>query len=61
MSFLLKHNVFVVFFSYNSLLDKKDQEILKMCERLDGGLQKLNEATEQLEELNAKLAVQKVR
>nr|XP_026696380.1 dynein heavy chain 10, axonemal isoform X1 [Ciona intestinalis]XP_026696381.1 dynein heavy chain 10, axonemal isoform X2 [Ciona intestinalis] len=46
--------------SYNGLLDKKDQEILKMCERLDGGLQKLSEATEQLNELNKKLAVQKV-
>uniref|UniRef100_H2ZL82 Uncharacterized protein n=1 Tax=Ciona savignyi TaxID=51511 RepID=H2ZL82_CIOSA len=42
--------------SYNSLLEKKDQEILKMCERLDGGLQKLSEATEQLNELNKKLA-----
>ncbi|XP_076804944.1 dynein axonemal heavy chain 10-like [Clavelina lepadiformis] len=46
--------------SYNNLLEKKDQEILKMCERLDGGLQKLDEATEQLNELNKKLAVQKV-
>nr|XP_039267660.1 dynein heavy chain 10, axonemal-like [Styela clava] len=46
--------------SYNSLLDKKDQEILKMCERLEGGLMKLSEASEQLEELNKKLAVQKV-
>ena len=31
-----------------------------MCERLDGGLQKLADATEQLNELNEKLAVQKV-
>ena len=31
-----------------------------MCERLEGGLTKLSEATEQLNELNKKLAVQKV-
>ena len=30
------------------------------CERLDGGMMKLAEASTQLEELNAKLAVQKV-
>lgn len=30
------------------------------CERLDGGLDKLKEASEQLGELNAKLAEQKV-
>lgn len=46
--------------SYNNLLEKKDHEILKMCERLDGGLLKLSEASEQLNELNKKLAVQKV-
>lgn len=47
-------------FSYNNLLEQKDGEVLKMCERLDGGLQKLADATEQLNELNEKLAVQKV-
>lgn len=33
---------------------------LLQCDRLTGGMQKLAEASEQLEELNAKLAVQKV-
>ena len=50
----------IYFNSYNNLLEKKDLEILKMCERLEGGLTKLSEATEQLNELNKKLAVQKV-
>jgi len=58
---IYKFMVSVVFsHSYNQLLEKKDLEILKMCERLEGGLTKLSEATEQLNELNKKLAVQKV-
>lgn len=50
----------LILHSYNQLLEKKDLEILKLCERLEGGLTKLSEATEQLNELNKKLAVQKV-
>ncbi|XP_074640231.1 dynein axonemal heavy chain 10-like [Tubulanus polymorphus] len=46
--------------TYSKLLDEKDQFILGQCERLVGGLQKIAEAREQLDELNQKLAVQKV-
>uniref|UniRef100_A0A1I8GN74 Dynein heavy chain 10, axonemal n=1 Tax=Macrostomum lignano TaxID=282301 RepID=A0A1I8GN74_9PLAT len=46
--------------TYLKLLEQKDKYILGQCERLQGGLQKLAEAAVQLEDLNAKLAVQKV-
>ncbi|CAH1801914.1 unnamed protein product [Owenia fusiformis] len=46
--------------SYLKLLEEKDAYILSQCERLGGGMQKLAEASEQLNELNEKLAVQKV-
>ena len=45
---------------YMSLLDEKDKEILRLCDRLDGGLKKLDEASQQLSVLNAQLEVQKV-
>ncbi|KAM9858629.1 dynein axonemal heavy chain 10 [Aulostomus maculatus] len=44
---------------YSNLLEEKDQYILAQCERLEGGLDKLKEASEQLAELNVKLAEQK--
>ncbi|XP_029909103.1 dynein heavy chain 10, axonemal [Myripristis murdjan] len=46
--------------TYSNLLKDKDQYILAQCKRLEGGLDKLKEASEQLTELNAKLAEQKV-
>ncbi|XP_064619187.1 dynein axonemal heavy chain 10-like isoform X2 [Lineus longissimus] len=46
--------------TYLKLLEEKDQWVLAQCDRLVGGLQKLAEASEQLNELNEKLAVQKV-
>ncbi|CAK1584360.1 unnamed protein product [Parnassius mnemosyne] len=46
--------------SYISLLGEKDAFIVAQCERLKGGLAKIEEANVQLEDLNAKLAVQKV-
>ncbi|XP_055020703.1 dynein axonemal heavy chain 10 [Boleophthalmus pectinirostris] len=46
--------------TYSALLEEKDQDILAQCKRLDGGLDKLKEATEQLGELNVKLAEQRV-
>jgi dynein heavy chain len=46
--------------TYLKLLDEKDQWVLSQCDRLVGGLQKLAEASEQLNELNKKLAVQKI-
>ncbi|KAK7889071.1 hypothetical protein WMY93_024631 [Mugilogobius chulae] len=46
--------------TYTSLLLEKDQDILAQCKRLEGGLDKLKEATEQLGELNIKLAEQRV-
>ncbi|GCB81504.1 hypothetical protein scyTo_0023293, partial [Scyliorhinus torazame] len=46
--------------TYARLLDEKDQFILAQCKRLEGGLDKLKEASIQLAELNLKLAEQKV-
>nr|XP_034835442.1 dynein heavy chain 10, axonemal [Maniola hyperantus] len=46
--------------NYISLLNEKDAFIVAQCERLIGGLAKIEEANVQLEDLNAKLAVQKV-
>ncbi|XP_057687718.1 dynein axonemal heavy chain 10-like isoform X2 [Corythoichthys intestinalis] len=46
--------------AYLSLLQEKDQYILAQCKHLEGGLDKLKEATIQLDELNIKLAEQKV-
>ncbi|XP_028025407.1 dynein heavy chain 10, axonemal [Bombyx mandarina] len=46
--------------NYLALLNEKDAFIVAQCERLKGGLAKIAEANVQLEDLNAKLAVQKV-
>ncbi|XP_033076049.1 dynein heavy chain 10, axonemal [Trachypithecus francoisi] len=46
--------------SYSKLLDEKTQYNIAQCKRLDGGLDKLKEATIQLDELNQKLAEQKI-
>ncbi|MGH0158836.1 UNVERIFIED_CONTAM: hypothetical protein FKN15_061612 [Acipenser sinensis] len=46
--------------TYTKLLDDKDQYILAQCKRLEGGLDKLKEASLQLADLNLKLAEQKV-
>uniref|UniRef100_A0A3Q3B280 Dynein axonemal heavy chain 10 n=1 Tax=Kryptolebias marmoratus TaxID=37003 RepID=A0A3Q3B280_KRYMA len=45
--------------TYSNLLEEKDEFILQ-CKRLEGGLDKLKEASGQLAELNVKLADQKV-
>jgi len=42
------------------LLQEKDKYTESQCDRLQGGLQKLAEASVQLAELNDKLAIQKV-
>ncbi|XP_053327864.1 dynein axonemal heavy chain 10 [Spea bombifrons] len=46
--------------TYSKLLEEKNQFNLAQCKRLEGGLDKLKEATVQLAELNVKLAEQKV-
>ncbi|XP_078277210.1 LOW QUALITY PROTEIN: dynein axonemal heavy chain 10 [Rhinoraja longicauda] len=46
--------------TYARLLNEKDQFILAQCKRLEGGLDKLKEASIQLAELNLKLAEQKI-
>ena len=46
--------------SYLKLLEEKDDEVEKMCVRLEGGLKKIAEAQVQLDDLNAKLVIQKV-
>ncbi|XP_028292993.1 dynein heavy chain 10, axonemal [Gouania willdenowi] len=46
--------------NYTNLLKEKDQDILGQCERLDGGLDKLKEASVKIEELKVKLADQKI-
>ncbi|EDO35852.1 predicted protein [Nematostella vectensis] len=46
--------------TYNRLLEIKDKYVLEQCHRLEGGLGKLLAASEQLAELNEKLAVQKI-
>ncbi|XP_069789574.1 dynein axonemal heavy chain 10 isoform X2 [Narcine bancroftii] len=46
--------------TYSRLLNEKNQFIFAQCKRLEGGLDKLKEASIQLAELNLKLAEQKV-
>ncbi|XP_077377243.1 dynein axonemal heavy chain 10-like [Festucalex cinctus] len=46
--------------TYSNLLQEKDQYILAQCKHLEGGLDKLKEASVQLDELNIKLAEQKL-
>ncbi|TNN52942.1 Dynein heavy chain 10, axonemal [Liparis tanakae] len=46
--------------TYSNLLEEKDQYILAQCKHLEVGLDKLKEASEQLLDLNVKLAEQKV-
>uniref|UniRef100_A0A8C5K168 Dynein, axonemal, heavy chain 10 n=1 Tax=Jaculus jaculus TaxID=51337 RepID=A0A8C5K168_JACJA len=46
--------------TYSKLLDEKTQYNIAQCKRLEGGLDKLKEATVQLDELNQKLAEQKI-
>ncbi|XP_054939143.1 dynein axonemal heavy chain 10-like isoform X1 [Physeter macrocephalus] len=46
--------------TYSKLLDEKTQYNMAQCRRLEGGLDKLKEATVQLDELNQKLAEQKI-
>ncbi|KAI4469012.1 dynein heavy chain [Holotrichia oblita] len=46
--------------TYLKLLDEKNNYIDAQCDRLMGGLTKIEEASAELEQLNAKLAVQKV-
>ncbi|XP_010134250.1 PREDICTED: dynein heavy chain 10, axonemal, partial [Buceros rhinoceros silvestris] len=46
--------------TYSRLLKEKNEFILAQCKRLDGGLDKLKEASIQLVELNKKLAEQKI-
>ncbi|XP_006894689.1 PREDICTED: dynein heavy chain 10, axonemal [Elephantulus edwardii] len=46
--------------TYSRLLDEKTQYNIAQCKRLEGGLDKLKEATLQLDELNRKLAEQKI-
>uniref|UniRef100_A0A8C9FH70 Dynein axonemal heavy chain 10 n=1 Tax=Pavo cristatus TaxID=9049 RepID=A0A8C9FH70_PAVCR len=46
--------------TYSKLLEEKNEFILAQCKRLDGGLDKLKEASVQLVELNKKLAEQKI-
>ncbi|KAM8812104.1 dynein axonemal heavy chain 10 [Rhynchonycteris naso] len=46
--------------TYSKLLEEKTQFNIAQCKRLEGGLDKLKEATIQLDELNQKLAEQKI-
>ena len=46
--------------NYLVLLDEKDKSVLAQCDRLDGGVKKIEEATIALDVLNAQLEVQKV-
>merc|ERR1712066_482142 len=46
---------------YITLLEEKDQSILELCDRFDGGLKKLDEASAQLSVLSGQLDVQKVQ
>ncbi|XP_021567645.1 dynein heavy chain 10, axonemal [Carlito syrichta] len=46
--------------TYSKLLEEKTQYNIAQCKRLEGGLDKLKEAAIQLDELNQKLAEQKV-
>ena len=46
--------------TYTALLKGKDKFVLDQCQRLGGGLMKLNEATDQIKVLNDQLQVQKV-
>lgn len=46
--------------TYLKLLDEKNNYIDAQCDRLMGGMAKIEEASAELEQLNAKLAIQKV-
>ncbi|XP_071441594.1 dynein axonemal heavy chain 10 [Hetaerina americana] len=46
--------------NYLSLLNEKDNFIVSQCERLSGGLTKIDEASVELEVLNKKLALQRI-
>ncbi|XP_068013204.1 dynein axonemal heavy chain 10, partial [Melanerpes formicivorus] len=46
--------------NYSRLLNEKNEFILAQCKRLEGGLDKLKEASVQLVELNMKLAEQRI-
>ena len=46
--------------TYTKLLNQKDKFVHDQCQRLEGGLNKLMEATEQIKVLNEQLEVQKV-
>ncbi|XP_054248884.1 dynein axonemal heavy chain 10 [Indicator indicator] len=46
--------------NYSKLLNEKNEFILAQCKRLEGGLDKLKEASVQLVELNKKLAEQRI-
>lgn len=45
---------------YITLLEEKDHDILKLCQRLESGLKKIDEARASLSVLNSQLEVQKV-
>ncbi|NXX13493.1 DYH10 protein, partial [Podargus strigoides] len=47
-------------YTYSRLLEEKNEFILAQCKRLEGGLDKLKEASIQLVELNKKLAEQNI-
>ena len=47
--------------TYQNLLNERKQYIESQCERLGGGITKIAEASATLDELNAVLAVQKVK
>ncbi|CAJ1068269.1 LOW QUALITY PROTEIN: dynein heavy chain 10%2C axonemal [Xyrichtys novacula] len=59
-NFVTPKNYLDFIHTYLTLLEEKDQCILAQCKRLEGGLDKLKEASEQLATLNVKLADQKV-
>ncbi|XP_078791125.1 dynein axonemal heavy chain 10 isoform X3 [Oryzias latipes] len=46
--------------SYSTLLEEKNEHVLAQCKCLEGSLNRLREAREQIDELNLKLADQKV-
>ncbi|KAM8866758.1 dynein axonemal heavy chain 10 isoform 2-T2 [Synchiropus picturatus] len=59
-NFVTPKNYLDFIHTYSKLLEEKDRDILAQCKHLEGGLDKLKEASEQLAELNVKLAEQKV-
>lgn len=60
VNFVTPKNYLEFINNYLRLLQKKDQFVQSQCDRLDGGVAKIAEASGQLAELNAKLEVQKV-